>query len=70
MPGEVHAARFRNDGGRPVIAGQVDLAFRTRNRLLEVKVPRRMDRTYQIRLTDKAPSYGRTRPLGAASGRQ
>lgn len=55
MPGEVHAARFRNDGDRPVIAGEVDLAFRKSNRQLEVKMPGRMDRTYQIRLGDKAP---------------
>jgi hypothetical protein len=65
MPGEVHAARFRNDGDKPVIAGEVDLAFRTRNRELEVKMPGRMDRTYQIRIPDTAPhasALGRWEP--------
>lgn len=65
MPGEVQATRFRNDSDGPVIAGEVDLAFRTRNRQLEVKMPGRMDRIYQIRLTDKAPhmaEFGRWEP--------
>ena len=56
MPGEVRAERFRSDGDKPVIAGQVDRAFRTRNRQLEVTMPGRMDRTYQIRLP-ASPSH-------------
>lgn len=56
MPGEVRAERFRTDSDKPVIAGQVDLAFRTRNRQLEVTMPGRMDRSYQIRLPG-SPSH-------------
>ena len=56
MPGEVHADKFRSDGDKPVIAGSVDLAFRTRNRMLEVTMPGRPERTYQIRL-DATPQH-------------
>jgi len=38
MPGEPRFNQFRNDGGRPVIAGDVELAFRTAHRQLEVKI--------------------------------
>ena len=55
MPGEVHPARFRRDGERAVIAGEVELAFRTPYRQLEVKIAGRPDRTYPIGLTAKAP---------------
>lgn len=61
MPAEIKANLFRRDGERPVIAGQVDLAYRTGSRQIEVKIPGRMDRTYQINL----PA---TPPHGAALG--
>ena len=70
MPGETRAERFRRDGEREVIAGEVELAFRARERQLEMKIAGRPDRVYQIRLTDKAPhtaDFGRweTHPGGS-----
>jgi hypothetical protein len=62
MPAEMAPNLFRQDGDRPVIVGQVDLAYRTNSRQIEVKIPGRMDRTYQIKITDKAPH---TDALGA-----
>lgn len=54
--------QFRSDGGRPVLVGDVSLAFRTSSRQLEVKVPGRMDRTYPIKIP-ASPPHGAT--LGA-----
>lgn len=65
MFGTVRADKFRLDGERPVLAGEVELSFRTRNRELEMKIKGRMDRTYQIRLTDKAPHSSEFRPWEA-----
>jgi hypothetical protein len=55
MPGESRFDRFRRDGDRPVIAGQVDLAFRAAHRQLEVKIKGQPDRLYPIGLSGKAP---------------
>jgi hypothetical protein len=55
MPGEPRFNLFRRDGDRSVIAGQVDLAFRTAHRQLEVKVNGQPDRLYLIGLSAKAP---------------
>jgi hypothetical protein len=55
MPGEPRFNRFRNDGGRPVIAGDVELAFRTTHRQLAVKINGQPDRFYPIGLSAKAP---------------
>ncbi len=55
MPGEAKSERFRRDGDRPVIAGQVDLAFRTAYRQVELKIKGQPDRLYRIGLTGKAP---------------
>ena len=55
MPGEAKPDRFRRDGDRPVIAGQVDLAFRTAYRQVELKIKGQPDRLYRIGLTGKAP---------------
>ena len=55
MPGEPRFNRFRRDGDRSVIAGQVDLAFRTAHRQLEIKVNGQPDRLYLIGLSAKAP---------------
>jgi hypothetical protein len=55
MPGEPRLNRFRSDGERPVIAGDVELAFRTAHRQLEIKVNGQPDRLYRIGLSAKAP---------------
>src|SRR5437773_1492887 len=55
MPGEPRFNLVRRDGDRSVIAGQVDLAFRTAHRQLEVKVNAQPDRLYLIGLSAKAP---------------
>ena len=55
MPGEPRFDRFRRDGDRAVIAGDVELAFRTAYRQLEVKIKGQPDRVFGIGLTDKAP---------------
>jgi len=55
MPGEPKPDRFRRDGDRPVVAGEVELAFRTAYRQLEVKIKDQPDRVYRIGLTGKAP---------------
>jgi hypothetical protein len=54
MPGEPRFNRFRSDGDRPVIAGDVELAFRTAHRQLEVKINGQPDRLYPIGLSAKA----------------
>lgn len=55
MPGEPRFNQFRDEGGRPVIAGDVELAFRTAHRQLEVKINGQPDRLYRIALSAKAP---------------
>jgi hypothetical protein len=55
MPAELMSGQFRRDGDRPVIVGRVELAFRTANRQLHVKIAGQPDRVYKISLTDKAP---------------
>ena len=62
MPGELRSGQFRRDGERPVLVGEVELAFRTAYRQLEVKIAGQPDRVYRIGLTDKAPH---TRELGS-----
>ena len=55
MPGEPKFNQFRRDGDRPVIAGDVELAFRTAWRQLELKIAGQPDRVYRIGLSGKAP---------------
>ena len=55
MPGEIQPDQFRRDGERPVIAGYVELAFRTAPRQLEIKIKGQPDRLYLIGLSAKAP---------------
>jgi hypothetical protein len=55
MPGEPRFNQFRRDGDRTVIAGDVELAFRTAHRQLQVRIKGQPDRVYRIGLTDKAP---------------
>lgn len=55
MPGELRPDQFRRDDDRPVIAGHVELAFRTAHRQLEIKIKGQPDRLYLIGLSAKAP---------------
>lgn len=55
MPGVVVRDRFRQDDTQPVIVGEVDLAFRTAHRQLEVKVGNQPARLFRIGLDAKAP---------------
>ncbi len=55
MPGVPKFDRSRRDGDRPVVGGEVELAFRTAYRQLEVKINGQPDRVYPIGLTAKAP---------------
>ena len=55
MPGEIRPDQLRRDGDRPVIAGHVELAFRTAQRQLELKIKGQPDRLYLIGLAAKAP---------------
>ena len=62
MPGEPRFNQFRRDGDRPVIVGDVELAYRTTWRQLELKIAGQPDRVYRIGLSGKAPH---TPELGA-----
>jgi hypothetical protein len=55
MPGVIRPDLFRRDDDRPVIAGHVELAFRTAQRQLEIKIKGQPDRLYLIGLSAKAP---------------
>ena len=55
MPGEPRFKQFRKDGDKPVVAGDVELAFRTAHRQLEIKVKGQPDRLYRIDLSARAP---------------
>jgi len=70
MPGEVTPAAFHRDGDQPVIAGEVELAFRTSHRQLAVDVQGQPNRTYPIDLSARAPhtpEFGTWRRLGDGS---
>jgi hypothetical protein len=70
MPGEPRFNQFRSDGDRPVIAGDVELAFRTAHRQLEIKINGQPDRLYRIGLSAKAPhapALGPWQPNGDGS---
>lgn len=55
MPGEPSFGQFRRDGDRAVIAGDVELAFRTAHRQLEIKIKGQPDRIFPIGLSSRAP---------------
>lgn len=55
MPGKLRDDGVRRDGERVVIAGEVDLAFRTRHRQVEFKIKGQPERRHEIRLADTAP---------------
>lgn len=56
MPADMKPNLFRSDGGRPVIVGEVSLAFRANWRQIEVKIPGRGDSTHAIKIA-KSPSH-------------
>ncbi len=55
MPGEVKPGLFHRDGDKFVIAGEVELAFRTRYRQVAVTIEGQPERTYPIDLSARAP---------------
>jgi hypothetical protein len=55
MPGEMRLDQFRRDDDRQVIAGHVELAFRTAHRQLEIRIKGQPDRLYLVGLSAKAP---------------
>ncbi|WP_314945762.1 hypothetical protein [Bradyrhizobium cosmicum] len=55
MPGELTPAGFYRDGDQPVIAGEVELAFRTSHRQLAVTIQGQPSRTYPIGPSAWAP---------------
>ncbi|MDA9498879.1 hypothetical protein [Bradyrhizobium sp. CCBAU 11357] len=70
MPGEVRPAAFYRDGDKAVIAGEVELAFRTSYRRLAVNIQGQPSRIYPIDLTARAPhtpEFGTWRRLGDGS---
>ena len=70
MPGEVTPAAFYRDGDQPVIAGEVELAFRTSHRQLAVTIPGQPSRIYPIGLSAWAPhtpEFGTWRRLADGS---
>lgn len=70
MPGEVTPAAFYRDGDQRVIAGEVELAFRTSHRQLAVNIQGQPSRIYPIDLTARAPhtpEFGTWRRLNDGS---
>ncbi|MCK1735411.1 hypothetical protein IVA79_15845 [Bradyrhizobium sp. 138] len=70
MPGEVNPAAFYRDGDQAVIAGDVELAFRTSLRQLAVNIEGQPSRVYPIDLTARAPhtpEFGTWRRLADGS---
>lgn len=70
MPGEVTPAAFYRDGDQSVIAGDVELAFRTSHRQLAVTIQGQPSRVYPIDLTARAPhtpEFGTWRRLSDGS---
>ncbi|MCP3469240.1 hypothetical protein NLM33_02730 [Bradyrhizobium sp. CCGUVB1N3] len=65
MPGELRLDLIRRDGERPIIAGDVELAFRTAQRQLEIKIKGQPDRLYPIGLSAKAPHASELGPWQA-----
>jgi hypothetical protein len=62
MPGEPKFKLFRRDDDRPVIAGDVELAFRTAHRQLAITIKGQPARVYRIGLTGQAPHAAELRP--------
>ena len=53
---------FRRDGERPVLVGEVELAFRTADRQIQMEIAGQPERIFYLTLPDKAPH---TNELGA-----
>lgn len=58
MPGSLRAESLRDDGGRPVIAGFVEMYHRTSQRLLVVTMPNKTDVLFDIKLAS-VPKHSR-----------
>lgn len=70
MPGKVNPAAFYRDGDQGVIAGEVELAFRTSHRQLAVTIEGQPSRIYPIDLSARAPhtpEFGTWRRVGDGS---
>jgi len=70
MPGEVNPAAFYRDGDQGIIAGEVELAFRTSHRQLAVTIEGQPSRIYPIDLSARAPhtpEFGTWRRLADGS---
>lgn len=70
MPAGLTPAAFHRDGDQPVIAGEVELAFRTSHRQLAVSIQGQPTRIYPIDLTARAPhtpEFGTWRRLADGS---
>ncbi|MBR0912881.1 hypothetical protein [Bradyrhizobium japonicum] len=70
MPGELNPAGYYRDGDQSVIAGEVELAFRTSHRQLAVTIQGQPSRIYPIDLTARAPhtpEFGTWRRLADGS---
>ncbi|MDI3558926.1 hypothetical protein [Bradyrhizobium sp. Arg816] len=70
MPGELNPAGYYYDGDQPVIAGEVELAFRTAHRQLAVNIADQPSRIYPVDLTARAPhtpEFGTWRRLADGS---
>ncbi|WBL81699.1 hypothetical protein I3J27_15210 [Bradyrhizobium xenonodulans] len=70
MPGEMTPAGFHRDGDQYVIAGEVELAFRTSHRQLGVNIQGQPGRLYPIDLSARAPhapEFGTWRRLADGS---
>ena len=57
--------QFRSDGDRPVIAGDVELAFRTAHRQLELKINGQPDRLYRIGTASQGAACVRSSDRGS-----
>ena len=55
LPATLHRERFRRDNGRNVIVGEVDLAFRTTHRQIDLEIKGQPERGYPINLPAGAP---------------
>nr|WP_249157015.1 hypothetical protein [Bradyrhizobium diazoefficiens] len=70
MPGKVYQAASYRDGDQAVIAGEVELAFRTSHRQLAVDIQDQPSRIYPIDLSARAPhtpEFGTWRRLADGS---
>ena len=69
MPGELQPGQFRSDGERPVIAGYVELAFRTAYRQLEIRIKglKTLSAFRPRRRMQRSSGHGRPMPTAVKS---